>query len=105
MALIKKTEATKPVTVDTAKTINIPAVPNVDIQALVPKKATTGGRDFDAEAAGKIAHGCYTAALQSPALAMFAGQTPTEFFANVKLVAELTIKEVIRHQTTKEMLK
>lgn len=104
MGLIKKSEAT---TVDTATTVVVDnLVSKFDGLAPIHEKASkSGGRDFDAEAAGKIAHGCYTAAIQSPALQMFAGQTPAEFFDNVKIVAELAIKEVMRHQRTKEMFK
>lgn len=102
MGLIKKQLATT--TIDTASTILMDNKAGDD--KVVAKKAQAlTGRDFEAEAAGKIAHGCYTAAIQSPALQMFTGQTPQKFFENVKVVAELAIKEVIRHQQTKEMFK
>lgn len=93
---LRKQSETNTVTVDTAVTHTVGEV-------LKPKKAESTGRDFEAETAGKIACVQYEAATMSPGLQMFAGQSIMDLHANIKKIAELNIKEVVRHQRTKEM--
>lgn len=65
----------------------------------VPKKAVSG-RDFDAEARGKVACAAYTAAVQSPGLLQFSSNLD-ELKSNVQHFAEFIIAKTFEHQRGK----
>lgn len=61
-------------------------------------KAKYQGRDFDAEARGKVACASYAAALASPGLAGLSFSTPEEYLTLVKKAADEMVKYTWEHQ-------
>lgn len=91
-----KTEAAAPTVAQTAPA---PVSRKLDTGTpAVENKKSYQGRDFDAEARGKVACAAFNAALSSPGLAGLPFTNIDEFLAHVKKAADAAVAYTWEHQ-------
>lgn len=96
MAMIKKTEpATPPVTIPVVKVDCL-----AEEQKVVEPYVKPTGRDYGAEARGKVTFGAYQAAIESPGVLSFSASIE-EYDKNIEKYAQLIIRKTWEAQNGK----